>query len=443
MTTEIDVVTGSTVTVTDSTVTIAVQSGQPGLGIPAGGSTGQVLAKASGADYDAEWVNGGSGPGSGVSAVNTRNGNVTLGPTDLLGMSGQRLIGRSTSGLGPSEQLTVGNGLKISGGSLNIDSLYVMPATATVTSGTGLTGGGDVKDNPTFAVDFAPSGTASAVKAVRADDQRITPWASATPTLATNLAGIPAGTVIPAGETAVQVLQRILYPYQTVGFSGFALSGVGSVYEIGQAFPTSSTATWSTTGPSANWTAASGSIVLTRLDGTTTTLASGFNPTAQSQALAIPSITPPTSPVSANSVKFTLSASQAQGSTTPAEVLRFWFSRFYFGKATSGSLMTPTFDVTGSGSGNLLQTTSLQGPSNFTANVGAGDGFFYLFIHDSYTLSTAAPFYGLKYGGNALATDAIITVPLTNSYGVTATYKRYKSTYALGDALSIVINPTS
>lgn len=37
------------------------QKGDPGEGVPAGGTKGQVLAKASGSDYDTEWVNAGGG----------------------------------------------------------------------------------------------------------------------------------------------------------------------------------------------------------------------------------------------------------------------------------------------------------------------------------------------------------------------------------------------
>jgi hypothetical protein len=440
---EIDIVTGSTVTVADAAVTIAVQAGQPGIGIPAGGTAGQVLAKASSADYDAQWVNGGTGPGAGVSTVNNRAGNVTLGPTDLLNTSAQRLIGRSTSGVGASEQITIGTGLKLSGGSLAADFTLVASATAKLNTGAGLIGGGDIKDDPSFAVDFASSGVASATKAVRADDARITPWTLSTPTVATNLPGIPAGTVLPAGETAVQILERILYPYQSVGFSNFALSGVGSVYELGQAFPTSATASWATTGPSANWTPSSGSISLTRPDGSTLTLATGIQPTALTQALSIPAITPPTSPTSANSVTIRLAASQAQGTTTPADITRQWFSRWYFGKATTSNLGSPTFDIAGTNSGALLQTTAAQGPSNQTITIPAGAGFFYLFIHNAYTLSTAPPFFGLKFGGNALAQDEVTTVQITNAFGVTATYKRYKSTFSLSDLLTIVVNPTS
>ena len=40
-------------------------NGTSGVGVPAGGSTGQVLAKASGTDYDTEWVNQSGGGGGG------------------------------------------------------------------------------------------------------------------------------------------------------------------------------------------------------------------------------------------------------------------------------------------------------------------------------------------------------------------------------------------
>lgn len=55
------------------------QKGDPGEGVPAGGTTGQVLAKRSNADYDTEWVNqsGGGSASSGVSSFKGRTGAVT------------------------------------------------------------------------------------------------------------------------------------------------------------------------------------------------------------------------------------------------------------------------------------------------------------------------------------------------------------------------------
>ena len=51
--------------------------GAHGVGVPAGGTTGQVLAKASGTDYDTEWVTGGGV--SGVTDVKVNNASVVTG----------------------------------------------------------------------------------------------------------------------------------------------------------------------------------------------------------------------------------------------------------------------------------------------------------------------------------------------------------------------------
>ncbi len=100
--------------------------GAPGVGVPAGGSAGQVLEKASGTDYDTAWVtpSGGAGiteltgdatagPGSGSQAatvVQARGLRETSGPTTLtmgavadgqaLARSGTTIVG--VSGIAPS-----------------------------------------------------------------------------------------------------------------------------------------------------------------------------------------------------------------------------------------------------------------------------------------------------------------------------------------------------
>ena len=60
--------------------------GDSGQGVPTGGTTGQVLAKASGTDYDTEWVNQ-SGGGGTVQSVNNvtpdQSGNITLTADDI------------------------------------------------------------------------------------------------------------------------------------------------------------------------------------------------------------------------------------------------------------------------------------------------------------------------------------------------------------------------
>lgn len=51
----------TTLTVNGTDVTITVNQGQPGVGVPAGGTTGQSLVKASNTNYDTAWSNAGSG----------------------------------------------------------------------------------------------------------------------------------------------------------------------------------------------------------------------------------------------------------------------------------------------------------------------------------------------------------------------------------------------
>ncbi len=54
--------------------------GEPGIGIPAGGTTNQVLVKESDSDYDVKWRNA---PASGVSSVNGKYGDVVLNAGDV------------------------------------------------------------------------------------------------------------------------------------------------------------------------------------------------------------------------------------------------------------------------------------------------------------------------------------------------------------------------
>ena len=54
----------------------------PAAGIPSGGSAGQVLTKASGSNYDVEWVNQSGGGGS-VDSVNGQTGTVVLDAEDV------------------------------------------------------------------------------------------------------------------------------------------------------------------------------------------------------------------------------------------------------------------------------------------------------------------------------------------------------------------------
>jgi len=69
-----------TVTNRNGNSTSVNTKGEPGIGIPAGGTTNQVLVKESDSDYDVKWRNA---PASGVSSVNGKYGDVVLNATDV------------------------------------------------------------------------------------------------------------------------------------------------------------------------------------------------------------------------------------------------------------------------------------------------------------------------------------------------------------------------
>lgn len=149
-------------------------------GIPAGGTTNQILHKTSNADYAVAWVNPPAGTVTSVLAgVGLTGGTITV--------SGTVAVDFATSGGGTSNQAVRATDSRLSdartptahkashenGGSdelllaqsqvvnLTTDLGNKVPTTRTVTAGTGLTGGGDLSANRTLAVSFGTtSGTA-------------------------------------------------------------------------------------------------------------------------------------------------------------------------------------------------------------------------------------------------------------------------------------------
>lgn len=93
-----------------------------------------------------------------------------------------KLVGRWTgSGIGYQQEITLGNGFKLStNGVLSTNSGVVVDTSTILTAGLGLLGGGDLTTNRSFSVDFAANGEVSSVKAVRADDSRLSGLAPST-----------------------------------------------------------------------------------------------------------------------------------------------------------------------------------------------------------------------------------------------------------------------
>lgn len=92
------------------------------------------------------------------------------------------LLGRwASSGTGLPQSITIGSGLKLSNtGILSTNSAVVVDTSTTISAGLGLLGGGDLTQNRSFSVNFAANGEVSSVKAVRADDSRLSGLAPST-----------------------------------------------------------------------------------------------------------------------------------------------------------------------------------------------------------------------------------------------------------------------
>jgi hypothetical protein len=92
---------------------------------------------------------------------------------DIGSITGPALLGRQAATTGTAEAITLGSGLTIDGSKqLTISASYAQQS-VTMTAGTGLTGGGDLSANRTFAVSYGTSAsTACEGNDVRLSDAR-------------------------------------------------------------------------------------------------------------------------------------------------------------------------------------------------------------------------------------------------------------------------------
>jgi hypothetical protein len=201
------------ITVTNSGETINI-SVNPG--IPAGGTTNQVLRKTSNTDYAVGWTNASAGTVTSVTGgTGLTGGTITS--------SGTLAVDFATSGGGTSTQAVMATDSRLTnartptahaashedGGTdelllaqsqvvnLPTDLAGKVPTTRTITTGAGLAGGGDLSANRTLTVDFAPSGSGTGSQAVSATDSRLTN--ARTPTTHGSTHGSAGSDPIPAG----------------------------------------------------------------------------------------------------------------------------------------------------------------------------------------------------------------------------------------------------
>ena len=254
-------------------------------------------------------------------------------------------------------------------------------------------------------------------------------WSNPSPTLATDIQGVAAGTTFNVGTDAITILEQILYPYQSVSFSALSLGSPfpTSTYELGQTAGNGvGIVTWASSTPDANWVANSAYISYSGF--ATGTLFSAGNPLADTASVTYPAFKSTT--ISPNTLTVSLTGQQTSGTnpvTTSAS--RRWWSRWYWGKSTNSALTDP-FGLTNGSSALLTNASSASGVLTTTAS----SGYFYVFVHSNYTINT------MTLGGFNVSLDTTTTASVTNAQGFSTTYKIYKSLNQLNDALSITVS---
>jgi len=261
-------------------------------------------------------------------------------------------------------------------------------------------------------------------------------WVRPDPTTATDVAGIPAGTTGLVGENSIQILERILYPYQVPTFTNL-VTGLNTEYELGQTAGNGTfQVSWNrNSAPSSNWVPNSASYVQTGFAGTQT-IFTGVDPvTGTPRNVTYPAFRG--SNLSSNTMAFTLSAQKTEGVGTPT-ISRSsrWWSRLYWGKSESPDLTNPL--VLTNGGSQLFTSIGTLPPLSVTP----GPGFFYLFLHNNYKADSI--FDGvLPLSLTLPLPNQPSAVTVTNVHGSQQQYKIYRSNQILNGSLSLNITTSS
>lgn len=246
-------------------------------------------------------------------------------------------------------------------------------------------------------------------------------WTSAVPTTATDIAGIPSGTTIDLGSNSIQILEKILYPYQSVSFSNFSLGLAANNFDLGQTSAAGNyNATWSASSPTGNWVAAS--VGISRAG---TTLVSGLNYNSSPTSITHPDYRYTVS----SSLSFSLTGQQAQGNNpVSASKTYLWLHRIYHGKSASDP--TSTSGLSNGGS------RFASGVSTFPTGSNSSTGGRYIFTASGTALacyvivptnpSPVGSYSTFKDINNFTLNPDTGTFTEFNSHGVEITWRWYK-----------------
>ena len=245
--------------------------------------------------------------------------------------------------------------------------------------------------------------------------------------------GVNAGSSL-VGQTAIQILETMLYAYQPVVISSFNISGLTSPVEIGSTIGGGVfTASWSATN-SSNINANGMSINYSGNLGSGN-ISSNFSYSPTTRTITSPAFT--TNGIN-NSVNFTLVADQITGTDPSASVTIRWRSKIYYGKYFNNlSSQSPiTTSLLQYGSSKFIDGTN---PATVNMSIGAttsgGPAYVYILLHSSMSLTT------ISIGDSDQTTAFELlsgTYNISNGFDI-STYKIYRSYNELNGSLVLKV----
>ena len=238
----------------------------------------------------------------------------------------------------------------------------------------------------------------------------------------TSIGGIAAGTVGQTldGLTPMQILEKLLYPYQALSVSSFSVGlPISTTVEVGTISAAGIYSTSWAFNNASNLTANSISIKQG-----TTDLATGLNVSPFSITHPQYQYTTPTQ------LPFTISAGQKEGANVTSTVNYSWKKKIWYGKSNSTSLSS--YSDFSSFSSIFTQGLTSISSANYSFSATTGDDqYLYIIVPDNSSYST------FMSNGFEFPFQASQIITFTNSFGVTLTYKYYRSTYATESAVII------
>ena len=235
----------------------------------------------------------------------------------------------------------------------------------------------------------------------------------------TTIGGIASGTVGQTldGLSAIEILEKLLYPYQTLSFSSFTTGlPISQTVEVGT--PSASvegphTSTWALNN-SSNLTANSISISRSQNSSGLTPLVSSLSGTSSSVTHPVYSYSAPTNLI------FTISANQTTGGAVTKTQTYSWRKKIWYGKSNSTAL-TQYSDFSSFSSIFTHNLTSISSANYSFPTTTGDDQYLYIIIpaDSSYSTFTDAGFES--------PFEPPVTITITNSKNVQLDYKYYRS----------------